>query len=251
MEIRDNNYDYSKNKEQTIFEDYELNNLTQNKKKDQEEFSDRNLIRNQGKNKGNFYLFSNKLYGYQFKFPLGYHWISPVLSISFGFFIGIVSPFSIELLKDIKFLIPHIIIVISFLISTIITAFTDPGYVCMETYEGCKDEEELENNSNDDYYETDDDISSDLDEISCNKCFIPYSANAMHCDMCNICVQDYDHHCVVLGNCIGRKNLFWFKFMFFPIIIGLIYLYSLTFYSLLYHTEDNQIDKADDVSIDN
>ena len=48
----------------------------------------------------------------------------------------------------------------------------------------------------------------------------------MHCPNCNICVAGYDHHCVWMGACIGRKNmkqfvkfnLTWLLFLVYAIV---------------------------------
>lgn len=32
----------------------------------------------------------------------------------------------------------------------------------------------------------------------------------VHCYDCDRCCKDYDHHCPVLGNCIGKKNIWTF-----------------------------------------
>ena len=37
--------------------------------------------------------------------------------------------------------------------------------------------------------------------------------NIRHCIDCGLCVEGYDHHCVVVGNCIGRRNKFSFYAM--------------------------------------
>ena len=43
----------------------------------------------------------------------------------------------------------------------------------------------------------------------CSKCKI-YTLrrdNVEHCDLCNICILNYDHHCYFSGKCVGRYNL--------------------------------------------
>lgn len=42
---------------------------------------------------------------------------------------------------------------------------------------------------------------------SCETCKITRPSKASHCDKCNYCVHGYDHHCVALNNCIGRRNI--------------------------------------------
>ena len=32
----------------------------------------------------------------------------------------------------------------------------------------------------------------------------------IHCEVCDICVKEYDHHCPWTGKCIGSGNIFWF-----------------------------------------
>mmetsp|Transcript_30658 Transcript_30658/g.22727 ORF Transcript_30658/g.22727 Transcript_30658/m.22727 type:complete len:80 (+) Transcript_30658:568-807(+) len=33
----------------------------------------------------------------------------------------------------------------------------------------------------------------------------------VHCDECNVCVEEFDHHCVFFSKCIGGGNIvcFW------------------------------------------
>jgi hypothetical protein len=31
-----------------------------------------------------------------------------------------------------------------------------------------------------------------------------------HCNICDICISNYDHHCGVIGKCVGRYNTFIF-----------------------------------------
>ena len=70
--------------------------------------------------------------------------------------------------------------------------------------------------------------------IYCDKCniTIPKTLNVGHCIYCNICIQNYDHHCPWIGKCIGKYNRF--PFYFFLICI-LFYIISsiITFFSFL------------------
>lgn len=42
--------------------------------------------------------------------------------------------------------------------------------------------------------------------LLCHKCRCIRRPRSRHCNYCNHCVQDFDHHCIYLGCCIGRKN---------------------------------------------
>lgn len=41
----------------------------------------------------------------------------------------------------------------------------------------------------------------------CDKCHLPKPERTHHCGRCNQCYFRFDHHCPVLGNCIGLYNM--------------------------------------------
>ena len=49
---------------------------------------------------------------------------------------------------------------------------------------------------------------------------------AAHCNMCNNCVQEFDHHCVWLGTCIGKKN--YALFIYFTVALNAFILTAMT-----------------------
>ena len=69
-------------------------------------------------------------------------------------------------------------------------------------------------------------------DYSCLKCWAPKSKKAQHCDDCDVCIEQHDHHCVWVGKCVGGRNLmlfyvfvasipiFFVFVMFMSIIIG-------------------------------
>ena len=59
----------------------------------------------------------------------------------------------------------------------------------------------------------------------CLRCQVYYNPNnkVEHCDMCGICVEKMDHHCIWVGKCVGKNNCFSFYAML--VSIGLIYAY--------------------------
>ena len=53
--------------------------------------------------------------------------------------------------------------------------------------------------------------SNNLEPMGCSICGIKeLEENTKHCSLCDICIQGYDHHCIFLGKCIGKKNLILF-----------------------------------------
>ena len=76
----------------------------------------------------------------------------------------------------------------------------------------------------------------DLDELrknynQCNTCKCIFYKNndyiTFHCHECNICVEDFDHHCTFAKKCIGKKNKIFFKLWLFsiPFYIVIIFFY--------------------------
>lgn len=53
-----------------------------------------------------------------------------------------------------------------------------------------------------------DDFSAPTDSKYCEICDIlrPVSMRIIHCKPCGYCVAAYDHHCGVIGRCVGRHN---------------------------------------------
>lgn len=56
--------------------------------------------------------------------------------------------------------------------------------------------------------------SIDIFEMYCEPCGVTFhekkDKRVYHCEICNLCVENYDHHCFVFGNCISKSNLRYF-----------------------------------------
>ena len=72
------------------------------------------------------------------------------------------------------------------IISYILMCIKNPGYpkMCSESIRGTKD------------------------MSYCDKCEIWYkpSSSTVHCEICDICIEGYTHHCLLAGHCIGVNN---------------------------------------------
>ena len=59
----------------------------------------------------------------------------------------------------------------------------------------------------------------------CSTCHIFRGPGISHCKKCDNCVENFDHHCPWLGNCIGKNN--YFDFLLFLIFCNIFVLSNL------------------------
>ena len=57
----------------------------------------------------------------------------------------------------------------------------------------------------------------------CNVYFNPRN-KVEHCNYCGVCIEKIDHHCIWMGKCVSKNNLFYFYAMIANIIIIYIYI---------------------------
>lgn len=55
----------------------------------------------------------------------------------------------------------------------------------------------------------------------CEACLTKFGSVYSHCSKCDYCTEYLDHHCGLLGNCVGRRTL-WAFYLLLP--LGLVYL---------------------------
>ena len=69
---------------------------------------------------------------------------------------------------------------------------------------------------------------SKLDKIGdciCPDCEVIRTPRCRHCNLCNKCVDRFDHHCPWVHNCIGRNN---YKYFYAFVAVQAAYLISIT-----------------------
>ena len=55
------------------------------------------------------------------------------------------------------------------------------------------------------------------EKVYCSECKMLYpktSNKIVHCNICKICVQGFDHHCGVIGKCVGKINMIIFLILY-------------------------------------
>ncbi|CAM4596995.1 unnamed protein product, partial [Lepidochelys olivacea] len=68
----------------------------------------------------------------------------------------------------------------------------------------------------------------------CRKCHYYCPPRTFHCPCCNVCVEEFDHHCKWLNNCIGCRNFrFFFLFVAFLCSYNVVILASCITYLVL------------------
>ena len=52
----------------------------------------------------------------------------------------------------------------------------------------------------------------------CDRCKVWQPPDGVHCPECNVCIKGYDHHCVWIGTCIGKRN--YRQFVLFNMMVS-------------------------------
>jgi hypothetical protein len=58
----------------------------------------------------------------------------------------------------------------------------------------------------------------------CFECRNVIPKRGYHCDICHVCIQQYDHHCTWINNCVGKKNIGRFIFFLIFLILTLAFI---------------------------
>ena len=70
-----------------------------------------------------------------------------------------------------------------------------------------------------------------------------------HCSQCDRCVYYFDHHCLWINNCVGKKNYKLFMLLVFSITIMLLYHISMQLFVLIeyFSNKDKYLANLDEI----
>ena len=153
----------------------------------------------------------------------------------FGFFLYSIPYFLMLVIliierKNMSTVFPIVVTSILFLIqliSTIKGGFSDPGIIPRQ-----RDDYFFGPNRPSFRYV----INGHLFQINyCYTCSLFKPPRTSHCSICDNCVLRFDHHCIWLGTCVGKRNYKYFYFLISSINIKAIFqiIYSL-YYIIIY-----------------
>lgn len=58
--------------------------------------------------------------------------------------------------------------------------------------------------------------------VFCRFCHLYRPPRTSHCHTCNVCILDHDHHCSILGGCVGKRTLRFFALYLVSLSISIL-----------------------------
>ena len=84
-------------------------------------------------------------------------------------------------------------------------------------------------------------MTNDKGHHACYECNVYMHANRVHCDLCNVCIDNLDHHCVFYSKCIGGGNVWYFRLSICSFIVNMAYFIIVYGFATLNHKHEHNL----------